>query len=141
MRVLGYDLGEFNLKGRSMRVRAWLLVCMLAASPVWASDGHGGGGGAAPLKFTTNLGPKSYLQFEIVLDTATPDAAHELEVFRPRLQHEIILMLSTQTDEHLRTLKGKLELQAHIQEIANHLIHETPKTGVKDVLFTSFIIQ
>lgn len=125
-----------------MQGRALLLACMLAASPVWASgDGHGGGGGAAPLKFTTNLGTKSYLQFEIVLDTATPDAAHELEVFRPRLQHEIILMLSTQTDEHLRTLKGKLELQAHIQEIANHLIHETPKTGVKDVLFTSFIIQ
>lgn len=124
-----------------MQGRMMLLALWLAVAPAWAGGDAQGGGVAAALKFTTNLGSSRYLQFEMVIDAATPEVMRELEVLRPRLQHRIILMLSEQTDEFLRTLKGKLELQARIQEIANQLIQETPKTGVKDVLFTSFIIQ
>lgn len=135
--------GVWILLKKMIKGCAVLLLCgAMSVQVAWASgDGHGGGGGAAPLKFTTNLGNSRYLQFEVVLEAATPEAAHELEIYRPRIQHQVILMLSDQRHEVLATLKGKLELQAQIQDIANHIIHEKPKTGVKDVLFTSFIIQ
>lgn len=114
------------------------LACQV---PVALANDHGGGGGDPPLKFVTNLGTTRYVSFEVVLEPATPEIAHHLSLYRPRLQHEIILLLSTQKVEVLQTLKGKLELQAEIQDIANHVIHEDEKTGVKDVMFTSFIIQ
>ncbi len=123
------------------RVLSGLVLAMACQIPLALASDHGGGGGDPPLKFVTNLGPSRYLAFELVLDPATPEVAHHLSMYRPRLQHEIILMLSGQTPEMLQTLKGKLHLQAEIQEIANHIIHENEKTGVKDVMFTSFIIQ
>jgi flagellar FliL protein len=41
----------------------------------------------------------------------------------------------------MRTLDGKKELIEEILELANHIIHEDEKTGIKDVLFTKFLIQ
>ena len=58
-----------------------------------------------------------------------------------RLMHEIILLLSEQLPEKLVTREGKHLLMADVIEAANHVIHENEKTGVKEVLFTSFIIQ
>lgn len=124
-----------------VRLLTGLCIALACQVPVALANDHGGGGGDPPLKFVTNLGPTRYVAFELVLEPATPEVAHHLSLYRPRLQHEIILLLSTQKVEVLQTLKGKLELQAEIQDIANHVIHEDEKSGVKDVMFTSFIIQ
>lgn len=120
-----------------------VFACLLAlsvSSHVWAND-HGGGGGPEPLKFTVNLGKTKYLQVEMVLVGASPEVEHELAALRPRLMHEIILLLSEQLPEKLVTREGKHLLMADVIEAANHVIHENEKTGVKEVLFTSFIIQ
>jgi len=120
------------------------LICSLFfglfSLPVSAND-HGGGGAPEPLVFTVNLGTKNYLQFGLVIEAATPEAAHEIAAYRPKIQHEIILLVSDKVVDHLRTLDGKKELIEEILETVNHLIHETEKTGVKEVLFTKFIIQ
>lgn len=118
-----------------------LLLGSIAPSILLASD-HGGGGGApAPLIFTVNLGDNRFLQLGLVLETATPEAAHELSSYQPKIQHHIILLLSGQDEAKLRTLPGKKELAREIIETVNHVIHEDEKTGVKEVLFTNFIIQ
>ncbi len=91
--------------------------------------------------FTVNLGPENYLQFGLVLEAATPEAGQEVEVYKPRIQHEIILLLSSQNVDHLRTLEGKKALIEEILTKVNHVIDETAKTGVKEVLFTRFLIQ
>jgi len=117
------------------------LATCLSIGQALASEHGGGGGGNTPIKFTTNLGSNKYLQFEMLLEAAKPDAEQALAVQKPRLQHQIILLLSQLTFESLITLKGKLELQEMIKEIANKLIDETEKTGIKEVLFASFIIQ
>jgi len=118
------------------------LLTFLTIGPALAGDhGGGGGGGNTPIKFTTNLGNNKYLQFEMVLEPAKPEAEQALGSMKPRLQHQIILLLSEATFESLITLKGKLELQETIKEVANKLIEATEKTGIKEVLFTSFIIQ
>jgi len=91
--------------------------------------------------FTFNLGGKAYVQFGLLFETGSPEAAHELVVYRPKIQHEIILLMSDKSEAHLRTLEGKKELVEEIVELTNHLIHEDRKTGVKEILFTKFLIQ
>jgi len=129
---------------RAARYLATISLVLSAAFislPLQAGEHGGGGGGPEPLVFLVNLGPTTFLNFGLILETATPEAAHELVAYRPKIQHEIILLLSEKDQAKLRTLAGKKELIEEIAETVNHVIHEDAKTGVKDVLFTNFIIQ
>jgi flagellar FliL protein len=122
------------------------LFAFLAQAPVVLANEHGGGAsGPTPLKFIVNLGDPSnggrYLQVQMVFEGATPEVEHEIALFQPRIQHALILMLSAEDAATLMTLQGKKNLTANIIEKVNHELHQTVKTGVKDVFFTSFIIQ
>lgn len=117
------------------------LVAFVLPLAAQASD-HGGGGGAPePMVFTVNLGTENYLQFGLILEPAVPEAAGAIAAYKPRIQHEIILLLSGKDVATLRSLAGKKELIEEIIELANHAIHEDEKTGVKEALFTRFLIQ
>lgn len=134
---------RFHFLPRRITTCLLALVCaVIFPAAGWASD-HGGGGSAAPapLVFTVNLGERAYLQVGLILAPATPEAGHELEVYRPKIQHEIIMLLSGRNEARLRTLEGKHELIDDILEKVNHIIHEDEKTGVKEVLISSFVIQ
>jgi len=124
---------------------AFFLAFLLQAPTVSASDHGGGAAGPAPLKFIVNLGDPAnggkYLQVQMVLEAAAPEAEHLLAVYQPKIQHELILLLSSKDVAELLTLKGKKDLMESIIHTVNHLLHETEKTGVKEVFFTSFIIQ
>lgn len=117
-----------------------LVLATMLPLPALAND-HGGGGAPEPMVFTVNLGKDNYLQFGLVFEGATPEALHLLAGYKPRLQHEIILLLSGKDAAKLRTLAGKKELIEEIIELSNHVIHEDEKTGIKEVLFTKFLIQ
>lgn len=118
-----------------------IMLAILTPIAASANDHGGGGGGAEPMVFTMNVGTKAYVQFGLIFETGSPEAAHELVTFRPKIQHEIILLMSGKDEAHLRTLAGKKELVEEIIELVNHIIHEDQKTGVKEVLFTRFLIQ
>lgn len=121
---------------------AALLMVLTLVMPLSAqANDHGGGGAPEPTVFTVNLGKDNYLQFGLIFETATPEAAHLLASYKPKIQHEIILLLSGKDPAKLRTLEGKKELIEDIIELTNHVIHEDEKTGVKEVLFTKFLIQ
>lgn len=129
----------------SLARRFALAFFVMAAVPAYAND-HGGGGGGAPqpLLFTVNIGGASamkFLQVEMVFEFAKPEAEHHLAELKPKVQHRIILLLSSEELASLQTTKGKLELQERIVDDMNKLLDETVKTGVKEVLFTRFIIQ
>ena len=132
----------------SLLQRLFLSVFILAVSPVFASDhggGGGGGGGGEPLQFTVNIGNSAsvmrFLQVTMVFELASPEAGAQLAAIKPKAQHKIILRLTGEEVASLQTTKGKKALQEHIAEDLNSLIGETTKSGVKEVLFTSFIIQ
>lgn len=97
------------------------------------------------MRFTVNVGSPAagskYLQVEMVFETAHPEAGQAIAALKPKVQHQIILLLTSEDPDHLRTRAGKMELMEKIIEAVNKVIDETEKTGVKDVLFTSFIIQ
>jgi flagellar FliL protein len=119
-----------------------VVLALLLPLPSLAND-HGGGGGAAQqeLVFTVNLGKENYLQFGLLLETANPEVAGSIAAYKPRIQHEIILLLSGKEVDKLRTLEGKKKLIEEIVGLANHVIHEDEDTGVKEALFTKFLIQ
>ncbi len=119
-----------------------LLAFALPLSGALASD-HGGGeaGASTPMVFTVNLGTERYLQVGLLTEAATPEAAQLFAARKPRFLHRVILLLGEQLPESLMTLQGKLKLQESILDIANEVIDERPKTGIREVLFSNFIIQ
>ena len=116
------------------------LIGSIAPASLLAND-PGGGGAPAPLVFTVNLGVNNYLQIGLILQAASLEATHELGVYQPKIQHEIILLLSGRDEALLRTLPGKQALISEIVTSVNHVIHSDEKTGVNEVLLSNFIIQ
>lgn len=121
-----------------------LLFSLSFLTPAWGG-GHGDGGApAAPLGFVVNLASAAgdrFLKLDIVLETAGPEVAKEVAALMPRILHRVILLLSGETDEALRTLAGKHELADKIRSTVNKIIHEDEESGIKEVLFTTFLIQ
>lgn len=126
-------------------IHFFLLAVLLQSPLAMASDHGGGAAGPAPLKFLANLGDPAnggkYLQVQMVFDAASPEIEHEISVYLPKIQHALILLLSAEDASTLLTLKGKKDLMGNIVQEVNHLLHQTPARGVKEVFFTSFIIQ
>jgi flagellar FliL protein len=119
---------------------------IIAVFPVFASGGGGGGGGGPePLQFTVNIGNSTsvmrFLQVTMVFELGSPEVGVHLAALKPKAQHQIILRLTSEEVANLQTTKGKQALQENIAADLNKLLGETSKHGVKEVLFTSFIIQ
>jgi len=121
-------------------------LVLLMTLPVFAAE-HGGGGAAGPepMAFVVNVGNSAetlrFLQIAMVLEYASPEVAVRFTEIKPKLQHRIILMLSSEEVANLQTVKGKQDLQARIAKDLNTLVGETEETGIKEVLFTNFILQ
>lgn len=120
-----------------------LALGVILASVVWpmAATAGEGGGVPEPMVFTFNVGAKAYVQFGLIFETGSPEAMHELVVFKPKIQHGIILLMSGKDEARLRTLEGKKELVREIADLTNRIIHEDQISGVTEILFTKFLMQ
>lgn len=113
---------------------------LLAPVGVLAGD-HGGGGAPEPMVFTVNLGKENYLQFGLIFEPAQPEAMQLVGTLKPKIQHQIILMMADKNVDTLRTLAGKKEMIGEIVRLTNAIIGEDEKSGIHDVLFSRFLIQ
>lgn len=123
---------------------AFALLLSLGSPPATAGE-HGEASAApAPLQFVVNLGRtgvgQSMLQIAIVLKPANPEFSPTLDAYKPKIQHTIIQLLCANTPESLRSEEGKAELASRIQKAINGIFHANRKNGVKEVLFTQFMI-
>lgn len=93
--------------------------------------------------FTVNLADQeSYLQVEISLKLADVKAQERLKQRMPEVRDVLLRVLSSKNAEELITPEGKAELAKEVRKEVNGVIGaKKPDQGVKDVLFTSFIIQ
>lgn len=93
--------------------------------------------------FTVNLADQeSYLQVEISLKLADAKAQERLKTRMPEVRDVLLRVLSSKTAEGLITPEGKAELAKEVRKEVNGVIGaKKADQGVKDVLFTSFIIQ
>ena len=97
--------------------------------------------------FTVNLVPESGEQFlQIVLSVEVADllAGDRLKSFTPKIRNNVMMLLSGKKASELLTKEGKETLAGEIRDQMNEVLAPDAKSEnapVKEVLFTSFIIQ
>ncbi len=113
-------------------------------------------------QFTANLtqdGDDRYLQIAISLKIANPELEEKIKQTKPEILHRINMLLTSKTSSELSTFDGKEQLSRQIRAQVEYVlglrkiapaINTEPgavpeanigKSGITDVLFTSFIIQ
>ncbi|MCS6786055.1 MAG: flagellar basal body-associated protein FliL [Thiobacillaceae bacterium] len=92
--------------------------------------------------FTVNLADQeSYLQVEISLKVADAKVQEKIKQHMPEVRDALLRLLSSKTAEELMTAEGKQALAEEVRKEVNRVIGAKKSKGVKEVLFTSFIVQ
>lgn len=104
--------------------------------------------------FTVNLVPETgdqYLQVALSVELDDPQVDASLKAHMPKVRNNVTLLLSGKKASELLSREGKEHLSEELRETINDVL-EPPKTNkkgekvggetvIKEVLFTSFIIQ
>jgi len=98
--------------------------------------------------FTVNLVGDQFLQLVLSVEVKDIHVDEELKTYSPKLRNNIMLLLSGKQAAELMTKEGKEKLANEIRDLMNAVLEPGAKPGekpgegpVKEVLFTSFIIQ
>jgi flagellar protein FliL len=93
--------------------------------------------------FVVNLsGPSgALLQVDMQAELSDADAQKRLTDYMPKVRSAVILLLSAKSPEELATSEGKLKLKTQVKQVINGAMDSGGDEPVKNVLFTSFIIQ
>ncbi len=97
--------------------------------------------------FTVNLVPESGEQFvQLILSVEVADipTGDRIKTFTPKIRNNVMLLLSGKKASELLTKEGKEKLASEIRDQMNAVLGGDAKGNelpVKEVLFTSFIIQ
>lgn len=94
--------------------------------------------------FTVNLIGDQFLQLVLSVEVKDAHTGDALKTYSPKLRNNIMLLLSGKQAAELMTKEGKETLANEIRALMNAVLEPTAKAGegpVKEVLFTSFIIQ
>jgi flagellar FliL protein len=93
--------------------------------------------------FTVNLADReAYLQVEIHLLVASPEIQEKIKQRMPEVRNDIISLLSGKMPDELAIQAGKDTLAEDVKKKINGVLGvKEGDTGVKKVLFNSFIIQ
>jgi len=100
--------------------------------------------------FTVNLVPETgdqFLQLIMSVEVTELSVGDRLKTFMPKLRNSVMLILSGKKASELVTKEGKEKLAEEIRDKINEIVEvpavkgKPPQKAVKEVLFTSFIIQ
>ena len=96
-------------------------------------------------QFTVNLQPENgdqYLQIAMTLQVSSVEQQELIKLNMARVRSRVLLLLSSKKASELTTTEGKKLLAKEIVAVVNQPFAEKEKVQeVRDVLFTSFIIQ
>jgi flagellar FliL protein len=98
-------------------------------------------------QFVVNLAePDStrYLQIGITYEVSGPSTSEEIKNFTPVIRSRILLVLSGKNVGNLTSIEGKQQLMDELVDLARVTIKGDPKDptrGIRDVHFSSFVIQ
>ncbi len=133
-----------------------LSLCFAAGA---VAGGHGGGEGGEgkseagageymdikPALITNygGPGPIHFVKAEIALRVGkAPDVREAVVHHMPRIRHELIMLLSKQSDTDLESMEGKEKLrQDALSTIQKLMEEEAGKKAIDDLLFTNFVVQ
>ena len=83
------------------------LVALAALAPVATLAGDHGGGAPEPMVLTVNVRGDAYAQFGLLFRDRFAGSGARTVAHRPKIQHQIILLMSDKNQANLRTLDGK----------------------------------
>ena len=85
-----------------------------------------------------------YLQIGMTYELSNAKAAEELKNYTPIIRSRILLVLSGKNVKELSSIEGKQRLMDELVDLARVTLHgdgKDPNNGVRDVHFSSFVIQ
>jgi len=95
--------------------------------------------------FTVNLQAdpdERFLQLDISLQMATPEAAEALKVQMPAVRSRLLMLLTSKSASEISTVEGKQQLTDEIiAEVKKPFTPDGKPQEVLGVFFTSFVIQ
>ena len=94
--------------------------------------------------FVTNyIAPKiRHLKADVTLKVEGSATADAVNRHQPFIRNNLVLLFSRQSEEALQSPEGRQHLKEEaLQEVINALQSESEPTDVKEVLFTSFIVD
>lgn len=96
--------------------------------------------------FVTNFGESQvklkFLKAEISLRVVGMDALNNVTEHNPLIRHEIVMLLSRQTEETLSAPQGQEVIrQEALEKVRGALEEATGAPQVEDLLFTNFVVQ
>lgn len=97
--------------------------------------------------FTVNLVPETgdqFLQLIVSVEVADLHVGDQLKTYTPKIRNNVMLLLSSKKASELLAKEGKETLAKDIRDLINEILEPKAKKDegpVKEVLFTSFIIQ
>ncbi|WP_370263516.1 flagellar basal body-associated protein FliL [Limnobacter sp.] len=98
-------------------------------------------------QFVVNLAEPDntrYLQIGITYEVTTPQALEEIKTYTPVIRSRILLVLSGKNVADLTSIEGKQRLMDELVDLARVTVFGDPKDptrGIRDVHFSSFVIQ
>lgn len=124
-----------------------LLLSALFSNPALAQSG---GGGDTPYfdmttPFVVNIRADDglvFLQVSAQFKVKKPEYKAELTKHMPAIQHTMMLVLSEQTQNDIRTVAGKEKLrQKTLKEVQHLLKEQIGDEAIDEIYFTGFIVQ
>ena len=127
----------------------FIMLLLVTINPA-AAGGSGGGGGSSnylPINppFVVNINNGNgfnFLQVNTELKLANPEFAGMVTHHMAAIRHIMIMLLSSQSTDQIRTLEGKELLREQaLEAIQTVLEEETGDPTIEAVYFTGFVIQ
>lgn len=96
--------------------------------------------------FVTNYGVSTgklkFVKATVSVRATSPTAIAEVMSHEPMLRHEIVMLLSRQTDETMTSTAGQEAIRTEALKIVQDALEaETGSTQIDDLLFTEFVVQ
>lgn len=88
-------------------------------------------------------GPIHYIKAEVTLRVGkNPENGLKVVHHMPRVRHELVMLLSRQTEQNIATMEGKEQLRHDaLAALQKAFQEESGQPVVEDLLFTNFIVQ
>lgn len=147
---------SFGGNGKMKRALFFVLGAMLSSVLLMSNTAFAEDEDSKPAKrsiyynlspaFVTNFGRSevklAFVKAEVSLKVESEELLEKVQSNEPLLRHEIVMLLSSQTKEQMTAQDAQETIRkVALSRIKEALAEEVGKTGVQDLLFTSFVLQ
>jgi len=132
-----------------------LYLSLILTGGAWAEEGDEEEEGAAPVAQYYDLSPAfvanfgggkskklKFVKADISVRSSIASAINEVTNHDPLVRHQIVMLLSRQTEQSLSTPAGQEALRVEALSLVQAALEKETGSGqIEDLFFTSFVVQ